>query len=405
MIILKTKLVILFIVYLFFQLSINLVHPVTSLYVAQLELDSVYFGLFFAMMSLGQVVGALIWGFASDKIGRIGLISMGIIGYAAAQSLFGFVAFHPLIILIYRFMSGFFVAAPLTLFITYLVDISPKDNRMKYVMLFTCLQILGSSLGYKVGGYFFTKDYLTISGVFVLQIVVCIIVSLISFFVFRKQEKSLTQHSDSKKKYASLKDFKEIGVATLIFLITLTIVSIAQNNISKYLDIYVVDIGNTPDDLANIVLVSGMLGVLANLVMIPFLQKRIKEKYHIAFIVTIAISIVMLSLTFLPSSKYLMVLIYSPFMIYMMAKSVGTSMETSYLAKTAPKDKRGAILGVRQSFISLGSVIGPLIGSVLYQEEHRLWVFYFSILLFVFSFIILIFVTKIINKNNKKTSE
>jgi len=234
---LKTKLVMLFIVYLFFQISINLVHPVTSLYVAQLELDSVYFGLFFAMMSLGQVVGALIWGVASDKIGRIGLISTGIIGYALAQSLFGFAAVHPLIILIYRFMSGFFVAAPLTLFITYLVDISPKDNRMKYVMLFTCLQILGSSLGYKVGGYFFTKDYLTISGVFILQIIVCVTISIISFLVFRKQERTLTQRSDAKKKYASLKDFKEIGIATLIFLITLTIVSIAQNNISKYLTI------------------------------------------------------------------------------------------------------------------------------------------------------------------------
>ena len=91
-------------------------------------------------------------------------------------------------------------------------------------------------------------------------------------------------------------------------------------------------------------------------------------------------------------------------MIYMMAKSVGTSMETSYLAKAAPKDKRGVILGIRQSFISLGSVIGPLIGSVLYQDEHRLWVFYLSIVLLAISFAILLFVTRKINKEIKKAS-
>lgn len=397
----KKKYIFLFIIYLLFHISINLVHPVTSKYVEALDLNSVYFGLFFAMMSFGQVVGALIWGSWSDKIGRVKLMAIGIFGYAIAQFLFGFVAINPLIIMIYRFLSGFFVAAPLTLFITYLVDISPKNDRMKYVMLFTCLQILGSSLGYKIGGYFYTYLDFSVRDVFTLQIIVCIIVSISSFLAFSNEEKSLLEKSEIKKKYASLNDFKGIGIATLIFLITLTIISIAQNNISKYLDIYVVDIGNTPDDLANIVLVSGILGVIANIVMIPFLQKRIKEKYHIAFIVTIAISIVMLSLTFFAPSKYLMTLLYLPFMVYMMAKSVGTSMETSYLAKAAPKDKRGVILGVRQSFISLGSVIGPLLGSALYQDSHRLWVFYFSIILFIIAFIILIFITKIINKKSQ----
>ena len=104
------------------------------------------------------------------------------------------------------------------------------------------------------------------------------------------------------------------------------------------------------------------------------------------------------------NNDYLMSLLYGPFMIYMMAKSVGTSMETSYLAKAAPKDKRGVILGIRQSFISLGSVIGPLIGSVLYQGDHKLWVFYLSIILLALSFVILLFVTKKINKDIKKTS-
>lgn len=400
----KLKNILLFVVYLLFHITINLVHPVASIYVNSLNLSPAYFGVFVALMSLGQVVGAIFWGAWSDKIGRIKLIAIGVLGYGIAQFLFGFVTIHPFIILVYRFLSGFFVAAPLTLFITYLVDISKKESRMKGVMIFTCLQILGSSIGYKIGGFINTYLHFSISDIFITQILSCIAISFISFVLFNKQEKRLQEKSERSKKYASFKDIKGIGFTTLIFLITLTIVSIAQNNVSKYLDIYIPDSGHTPDDLGNIVLVSGVFGVLANLVMIPFLQKRIKEKYHVAFIITVAIEVVMLSCTFLPSNDYLMTLLYGPFMIYMMAKSVGTSMETSYLAKAAPKDKRGVILGIRQSFISLGSVIGPLIGSVLYQDEHRLWVFYLSIVLLAISFAILLFVTRKINKEIKKAS-
>lgn len=400
----KLKLTLFFFVYLIFHITINLVHPVTSFYVNSLELSPAYFGIFFSLMSLGQVVGAIIWGAWSDKIGRVKLISIGVLGYGLFQFLFGFVTIHPFIILVYRFLAGFFIAAPLTLFITYLVDISKKESRMRNVMIFTCLQILGSSLGYKIGGFINTNLKFSIAEVFITQIITCVVVAILSFILFNKEEQNIQEKSVRSKKFASFKNIKGIGITTLIFLITLTIVSIAQNNVSKYLDIYVPDSGYTSNDLGNIVLVSGVFGVVANIIMIPLLQKRIKEKYHIAFVITVAIGVVMLGLTFIPPSKYLMTLLYGPFMIYMMAKSVGTSMETSYLAKAAPKDKRGVILGIRQSFISLGSVIGPLFGSLLYQEDHRLWVFYVSILLLAVALVILLFLTRIINKNIKKTS-
>ena len=63
-----------------FAISVNIVHPITVHYVNSLKLDDFYFGLFVSLMSLGQVVGALLFGFLSDKIGRKWLIVLGIIG-------------------------------------------------------------------------------------------------------------------------------------------------------------------------------------------------------------------------------------------------------------------------------------------------------------------------------------
>jgi MFS family permease len=76
----KLKISLFFILFLFHSICINLVHPITTTYVNSLNLPDYYFGFFFSLMSLGQVIGAIVFGSLSDKIGRKWLIALGIIG-------------------------------------------------------------------------------------------------------------------------------------------------------------------------------------------------------------------------------------------------------------------------------------------------------------------------------------
>jgi MFS family permease len=73
----KKKIVLFFILFFMHSICINFVHPVTTTYVNSLNLPDYYFGFFFSLMSLGQVIGAFIFGFLSDKIGRKWLIAHG----------------------------------------------------------------------------------------------------------------------------------------------------------------------------------------------------------------------------------------------------------------------------------------------------------------------------------------
>ena len=87
----KFKTILFFVLFFLHSICINLVHPVTTTYVNNLNLPDYYFGFFFSLMSLGQVIGAVIFGYLSDKIGRKWLIVLGMIGYGLAQLGFGFI--------------------------------------------------------------------------------------------------------------------------------------------------------------------------------------------------------------------------------------------------------------------------------------------------------------------------
>ena len=56
----KKRIVLFFILFFMHSICINFVHPVTTTYVNSLNLPDYYFGFFFSLMSLGQVIGAFI---------------------------------------------------------------------------------------------------------------------------------------------------------------------------------------------------------------------------------------------------------------------------------------------------------------------------------------------------------
>ena len=179
----KYKTSLFFVLFFLHSIAINLVHPITTTYVNSLNLPDYYFGFFFSLMSLGQVIGALLFGFLSDKIGRKWLIVIGIIGYGLAQLGFGFINTYPLLILVFRVVAGIFVSAPNTLFISLCLDISTTDKKVKYLSLLSCASLLGASLGYEIGGSLYNYANLTIPQIFLIQFCWCLTTSLI-FTVF-----------------------------------------------------------------------------------------------------------------------------------------------------------------------------------------------------------------------------
>lgn len=380
----KYQIYIFFILFFLHSICINLVHPVTTTYVNSLNLPDYYFGFFFSLMSLGQVIGAFIFGFLSDKIGRKWLIALGILGYALAQLGFGFINTYPLLILFFRVLAGIFVSAPNTLFVSMCLDVSTPEKKVKYLSLLSCFSILGASFGYEIGGSLYNYLNLTISQIFLFQFSLCLLTSLtFIFFINDVNVERVNNKSNSKFSIKSLVSLSPLIYILLIGLITLTI---GQVLISKYLDTYIIHIGYEPATLGHYVLLTGLVGAASNLILIP-LVKKIKNKYFSYILLSfVLLSSVLTFITF-SSGENIMIFLLSTHLIYCIFKSIITPLEQNELSKYSSIEDNGKIMGARQTMLSIGNVVGPLIGSAIYSKGNP-FVFIISGFIILLSFAI-----------------
>lgn len=393
----KNKTILFFILFFLHSICINFVHPITTTYVTNLNLPDYYFGFFYSLMSLGQVLGAFIFGYLSDKIGRKWLIVLGIIGYGISQLGFGFINTYPPLILLFRVIAGIFVSAPNTLFVSMCLDISTTDKKVKYLSLLNSVSLIGASCGYEIGGSLYNYCNFSISHIFISQFILSIITSLV-FSLFMKDNKKNVEQQSFKK--VSFKNLLSLNSISAILLVGLLILTIGQILINKYLDTYIIHIGYEPATLGHYVLLTGIVGALSNLLIIPLI-KKIKNK-NLLFVL---LSLILLSsvLTFITFSfkENIMIFLLSTHLIYCICKSTITPLEQNELSKHVSNENNGTIMGARQTMLSIGNVVGPLLGSIIYTKGNPL-IFIISGCIILFSLIIYIIYFLLLKRNNTK---
>ena len=65
-----------------------------------------------------------------------------------------------------------------------------------------------------------------------------------------------------------------------------------------------------------------------------------------------------------------MVFLLSTHLLYCICKSIITPLEQNELSKHSSSENNGKIMGARQTMLSIGNVVGPLLGSVLYTKGN-----------------------------------
>ena len=145
----------------FFQgLIHNLGHPITPYLVSDLGIEDYMFGVFFAAMSFGLMLGGPIWGVLGDRGNKRIYMALGLIIYSIGQIMFGYSG-NEYVMVLFRFISGFGVAASATLLLSHLICLVPKENRTKYIARSVAIFTLGSSIGYYLGGFLSTNEFIS----------------------------------------------------------------------------------------------------------------------------------------------------------------------------------------------------------------------------------------------------
>lgn len=371
------KMYVLVILYFIFGISINLIHPITTNYVRSLELNDTYFGIFFSLMSLGIFIGALFWGKLSDKVGRTIILSLGLVGYALFQFCFGYFNSIPLLILFFRIMSGIFVSAPHTLFLSFVRDIEKKEKLGRSFSFMSSFHLLGAALGYKIGGFLYSEMNLSFLNIFIFQVVMLITLALVFYLLFRKENNNKIE---LKSKYGSLLNIRKLDKGLVIFLLSLLFITLAQTIVTKYIDVFVIDLNYDTNNLGDTILLTGIIGIISNLIFM-YVSNKIKNiNYERLYIITILVSVVSLLLTFTINQNNFIVMMYTTYSVFIACKSIMLPLEQTIIS-TKCKGDSGEVMGIRQSFIALGQVVGPLIAASMYGSNHYS-VFYLSIIIY-----------------------
>ncbi len=389
---------IVFLVYFMQGVIHNLGHPVTPALVSDLGIPDYYFGIFFAAMSFGLLVGAPIWGILADLSQKRYYMFFGLLLYSLGQYLFGFGTNKNLMVL-YRFMSGVGVSASITLLMSHLVEHSPKEMRKMFLGWYQGLFVLGSSVGYYFAGVltrnvfliniFNTSDY---RYVFLLQSILNIFHALFIFF-FIKEKKNGAPKESRGNFITNLKGITKLNAELLLFLVSLTFVTLGAIVVSKFIEVFMNDSGYDPSAIGNFVGATGIVSLLTMIFIVPVVVK-LKKDFHVMILIQL-LSAIIIFVVFRQTD--IMVALWTGFMLYIVLKALYSPLEQHFISSFAEGEKYGSIMGVRQSFYSVGLVLGPLIGGVLYDVEP-IYAFYFSSAMFIVGFILLMIVGNRLNK-------
>lgn len=109
-------------------------------------------GAILAIYSLVSFLLSPVWGAASDRVGRRGIIIIGLFGFAISFLLFGLAAGNLILMYVARALGGLFSGAVTSVIVAYVADITTPETRTKG-MAFVGISIgFGFMIGPAIGG-------------------------------------------------------------------------------------------------------------------------------------------------------------------------------------------------------------------------------------------------------------
>ncbi|MGL5346027.1 MAG: MFS transporter [Peptostreptococcaceae bacterium] len=344
--------------------TFNMAHPVTPTLINTIGLPTFMFGVLYSTMAVAQFVMSPIWGRISDEKGRKKVLIIGVLGYGISQLGFG-LAQSASLILLFRILGGAMSVGYMTASIAYVSDVTSKEDRIKYMSYYTATMSIASScgalLGGAIGGFGYQYAFITQS---IFSILVCISMHLLLDETIEKKPgkiKIYLEHLKPGKKTIDLKSI--IG----IMMIVMTLATIATTAYNSTINYYVESVLNMPTIVNGIVMaVAGIIALLMNLFVNPYLGKKFKENKTIVVVLAIAgVSIIIASI----SSNMIIALVFLA--IFIGSSALVTPLQQSIVSKLA-KDNYGEAMGIQGSFKAIGMVTGSLLSGFIFDYGNKL---------------------------------
>lgn len=346
-------------------LGVGLILPLLPFFAENLGANPLMIGLFIAVYPLFSILAGPPLGVLSDKYGRKPILLFSLAGTIVGFLLLGVAKTLPLLFLA-RIIDGA-SAGNMSTAKAAIADITTKDERVEKLGFTFAAESLGLVLGPVIGGIFSQYGF-TVSAYIAASIAfLCFLLTL--FFFPETRNLSIQPYESEQQTVFSLSNIlkvinnPKIQILVLVILTIQLLITMMWGTIAlygKYLFSF------TGKEIGYISAFAALVGIFSQIVILKFLTTIIKDKT----IIISALLVMSTGLIFLAFSNLVGILLIG---VGLMAACFNIAMPTAMglVSKLSSEHEQGYIMGTMSSIINLGSVVGPILGNLIFSISMR----------------------------------
>ncbi|PAL11830.1 MFS transporter [Peribacillus simplex] len=362
-------------------LGMGLASPVMPSIAEELSLNGAVVGYLFAVMAFAQFLASPFTGVWVDSIGRKKMIVIGLLLFSFSEALFGF-ADETWLLFVSRLLGGVSAAFIMPAVVTYVTDKTTLSNRAKVLGYQSAAISLGFIIGPGVGGLIAEFG---IRAPFFFASAISLIATIIIFILL---DDSITVEQLQKNRASAVrpvfiqeykKSFQPKYFTPLLIVFILAFgLAVYEMMFSLFVD---EKFGFTIRDISIVITVGSIAGVVAQIIFFDKLVNVIGER--MLFNLTLLSAAIFIFLTILIDGYLTMIVVTS---IVFFSCDILRPAVTSFLSKIAGKNQ-GYIAGMNSAYTSLGIILGPIIGGILFDINIDM-PYIFATIVLVIAFVI-----------------
>lgn len=339
-------------------------------------------GVLFSIFSLMQFVFSPMWGRISDRIGRKPVLLISLIGSVVFYGLFGYAVSIPaeqatlalVLMLVARIGAGI-AGASVGTAAAVIADCTPPEKRAKGMALIGIAFGLGFTFGPLIAYFGLELFQREKWGVGALASILSAVALVLAVILFQETRKSGVRapHREFFSTKRTLDVLRMPAVGPLVLIYFLAIFAFANFEATLAL---LTGAAFGMDDRANFLLFAtvGAVLMVAGGVYRPLATKRSEIR-----LLSIGLGLMILGLAGVGAIAYAASLLQADarmglLRMFYLAMAVAVTgfafvnpSVSALVSKRADPDRQGEVLGVNQACASLGRILGPFVGSVVFQ--------------------------------------
>jgi len=342
------------------MLGYGIIIPILPFYIESMGAGGTELGLLVASYAVMRLIFGPIWGGLSDRVGRKPILLIGISGYAITMVWFG-LATQLWMLFAARILAGILSSATAPTTMAFIGDSTPEDERGGGMGLLGAAGGVGTIFGPALGGFLagdsLSTPFFIAAGLSVLSLILAII--------FLPESLPVEERQDNKKdgKLVDLRLWGQAIMSPIGSLLTLTFISTCGLMIfANVFGLYTLErFSFGPEDVGVMMMVLGLVSAMAQGLLAGPLTKKLGDGLVIkGGLLATALGFGLMVL----ANSYITILLATAFFALTVALQVPALSSLTSQRATVPQ---GIAMGLSNSFVSLGRIVGPLFGGYIFD--------------------------------------